>query len=167
VIVLASYDESDFERAVATVSAESSPNLLAERLGIEWDYLGWLALGVAEEVLREEEPDTAGEPDGTVVAFCAEAFTAGFLIGSFLPPAAVPRGRLLPLAVDNVQQRGRHAVIADHCDLSSVARLETMYSAALVESLPAREEDDRNALRQPVTRIFESGLATGLALSSL
>lgn len=165
--VLASYDENDFERAVATVSGEASPHVLAERLGIEWDYLGWLALGVAEEVLREHEPDAAVEPEPHVVAYCAEAFTAGFLIGSFLPPDAVPRGRLLPLAVDGVQKRGRHAVIADHCDLSSVARLETMYSAALVESMPLGPDDDAGQFEQPVTRIFESGLATGLALATL
>jgi hypothetical protein len=31
--------------------------------------------------------------------------------------------------------RGRHAVIADHCDLASVARIEDVYAGALVESL--------------------------------
>jgi hypothetical protein len=164
-VSVASYDERDFERAVETVGRESSPQRLAERLGIEWDYLGWLALGVAEEVLRESEPDAGAEPP--VVAFCAEAFTAGLLIGAFLSPGAAPRGRLLPLAVDSVQKRGRHAVIADHCDLSSVARLETVYAAALLEAAPLDDDDDAEALRRPVTRIFESGLATGLVLGSL
>ena len=68
-------------------------------------------------------------------------------------------------AVDAVQERGRHAVIADHCDLASVARLETVYSDALVESMAVAEEE-REALRSPVTRIFEAGLAVGLELGS-
>jgi hypothetical protein len=64
-----------------------------------------------------------------------------------------------------VQERGRHAVIADHCDLASVARLETVYSGALVASM-AVPEDERDALLSPVTRIFEAGLAVGLELGS-
>jgi hypothetical protein len=64
-----------------------------------------------------------------------------------------------------VQERGRHAVIADHCDLAGVARLETVYADALVESidLPGAEGE---ALRAPVTQIFEAGLAVGLALAA-
>ena len=72
---------------------------------------------------------------------------------------------MLAAAVDTVQERGRHAVIADHCDLASVARLETVYSDALVESM-AVAADEREALRSPVTRIFEAGLAVGLELGS-
>ena len=56
-------------------------------------------------------------------------------------------------------------MIADHCDLASVARLETVYSDALVESMAVAEEE-REALRSPVTRIFEAGLAVGLELGS-
>ena len=68
-------------------------------------------------------------------------------------------------AVDLVQGRGRHAVIADHCDLASVARLETVYSEALVESMSV-DEAEREELRAPVTRVFEAGLAVGLDLGS-
>jgi hypothetical protein len=56
-------------------------------------------------------------------------------------------------------------VIADHCDLASVARLETVYSDALVGSMAVAEEE-RDALRLPVTRIFEAGLAVGIELGS-
>ena len=68
-------------------------------------------------------------------------------------------------AVDTVQARGRHAVIADYCDLASVARLETVYADALVESMP-RSEAERDPLRLLMTRIFEAGLAVGLELAS-
>jgi hypothetical protein len=104
------------------------------------------------------------EARGQVVSFGGEAFTAGFLIGMHLP--RVPRGaERLAVAVDAVQVRGRHAVIADHCDLASVAQLETVYAAALVESMPA-DVGDQDVLLPQVTRIFEAGLAVGLETGS-
>jgi hypothetical protein len=158
----ASFHESDFERAVNVVAGGVSPSALAERLGVEWDYLAWLAIGVAEEVLAE-----LGEHD-RAVANGAEAFTCGFLIGAYLPwnPARKRRGSMLPWAVERVRQRGRHAVIADYCDLAVVARVETIYAEALVETLGVKREE-QILLELPVTRLFESGLATGLVLGDL
>jgi hypothetical protein len=63
-----------------------------------------------------------------------------------------------------VQERGRHAVIADHCDLASVARVETVYSEALAESMDVPDADAVQ-LTSSLTRIFEAGLAVGLGLS--
>ena len=100
-----------------------------------------------------------------VVSYGGEAFTAGFLIGVHLPDEPSLDADLLGAAVDAVQERGRHAVIADHCDLAGVARLETVYSDALVESMQV-DAGEREALRSPVTRIFEAGLAVGLELGS-
>ncbi len=154
------YEGGDFDRAVALVSSEPSPRALVERLGIDWDYLSWLALDASAAVLGER-----GEARGLVVSHAAEAFTAGFLIGVHLggEPRSLPQR--LGEAVDIVQGRGRHAVIADHCDLASVARLETVYSEALVESMSV-DEAEREELRAPVTRVFEAGLAVGLELGS-
>jgi hypothetical protein len=156
------YGAADFDRAVALVSAEPSPRALVERLGLEWDQVGWLAVDASATVLGAVE-----ERRGAVVAYGGEAFTAGLLIGAHVRGEVVSgvsrtRSRL-SRAVDAVQERGRHAVIADHCDLASVARLETVYADALVESmgLPAT---DGEALRVPVTSIFETGLAVGLEL---
>ncbi|MDQ3067589.1 MAG: hypothetical protein M3R12_10640 [Actinomycetota bacterium] len=149
----------DFDRAVASVSAEPSPQALIERLGLDWEYLSWLALDAAATVLGEHE-----ERRGVVVSYGGEAFTAGFLIGVHLPAPPRPDPERLAAAVDAVQERGRHAVIADHCDLASVAQLETVYAGALLESMAI---DGRDAdLLSPVTRIFEAGLAVGLELSS-
>ena len=158
--VLRSYDADDFDRAVALVSLEPSPRALIERLGLDWAYLEWLALDAAATVLGERE-----EGRGVVVSYGGEAFTAGFLIGVHLPEEPRLEADLLGEAVDTVQKRGRHAVIADHCDLASVARLETLYSDALVESM-AVAAHEREPLRSPVTRIFEAGLAVGLELQS-
>jgi hypothetical protein len=154
------FEGGDFGRAVARVNADPSPRALVERLGIDWDYLSRLALDAAAVVLAEQE-----ERRGEVVSYTAEAFTAGFLIGMHLvgEPRAKPK-RLGP-AVDAVQVRGRHAVIADHCDLASVARLETLYSEALVESMELTPPEP-DALRAPVTRAFETGLAVGVELGS-
>jgi hypothetical protein len=155
------FDAGDFERAVAFVSAEPSPEALVARLGIDWDYLTWLALDASATVLGE-----SAERRGEVVAFGGEAFTAGFLIGARLATRSedcVPGTQSrLSRAVDSVQERGRHAVIADHCDLASVARIETVYSEALAESM---DVPDAVELTSALTRIFEAGLAVGLGLS--
>ena len=158
--MLGSFDAADFDRAVALVSVEASPQALVERLGFDWEYLEWLALDASAAVLGEH-----AEERGVVVSYGGEAFTAGFLIGVHLREELRLEAALLAAAVDAVQERGRHAVIADHCDLASVARLETVYSDALVESMAVAEEE-REALRSPVTRIFEAGLAVGLELGS-
>jgi hypothetical protein len=154
------YEAADFDRAVAVVSAEPSPRRLVELLGVDWHYLGWLALDAAATVLGEHD-----ERRGQVVSYGGEAFTAGFLIGMHLPPQPPRLADGLGAAVDAVQVRGRHAVIADHCDLASVAHLETVYSGALVESMPL-DAGDQDVLRPQVTRIFEAGLAVGLELGS-
>jgi hypothetical protein len=159
-----SFEAGDFDRVVAFVSAERSPQALVERLGVDWEYLGWLALDASAAVLGGLE-----EGRGAVVAYGGEAFTAGFLIGVHLAPpdeaGLDPAARDLSRAVDAVQERGRHAVIADHCDLASVARLETLYAAALVQSMDVHGLDG-DTLRTPVTQIFEAGLAVGLQLGS-
>ena len=150
----------DFERAVAVVGADPSPRALVERLGIDWEYLSWLALDAAAAVLGEQE-----ERRGAVLSHTGEAFTAGFLIGVHLGGEPGAEAGRLSSAVDHVQERGRHAVIADHCDLASVARLETVYSEALVESM-GLAGDEREVLLSPVTRVFETGLAVGLEVGS-
>ncbi|HUH16158.1 MAG TPA: hypothetical protein VML35_09765 [Gaiellaceae bacterium] len=155
------YAAADFDRAVALVGAEPSPRVLVERLGLDWDELAELAREAAEAVL--------GGTTALVVSYGGEAFTAGFLIGAHLPErteACVYQTQSpLAAAAGAVQERGRHAVIADHCDLESVARLETVYAGQLVESMDVAA-DGREPLRAPLTRIFEAGLAVGLAVSS-
>lgn len=155
--MIASYDERDFERALAVVGGARPPQELAEQLGVDWDYVTWIAVDAAAAVLSEG----GGDPKGRAVAYGGEAFTAGLLIGAFLPAEPAAAGTPLPAAVERVQKRGRHAVIAEHCDLTSVARFETVYSGQLVESM-----EDSADLIGPVTRIFEAGLAVGLELGS-
>ena len=115
--VSAGYEVRDFERAVALVSAEPSPEALVERLGLDWEYVAWLAHDASESVVGAH-----AERRGVVVSYGGEAFTAGFLIGVHLHERPVPEPAKLTAAVDLVQERGRHAVIADHCDLASVAQ---------------------------------------------
>ena len=154
------FERADFDRAVALVSGEPSPQALVDRLGLDWEYVAWLALDASAAVLGEH-----AERRGVVVSYGGEAFTAGLLIGVYLHERPVPEPAKLTAAVDLVQERGRHAVIADYCDLASVARLENVYAGALVESLDVAEADAEE-LRSPLTRIFEAGLAVGLELGS-
>jgi hypothetical protein len=158
----ANYVDTDFRRAMDVVGASIVPSDLAEGLGVEWDYLAWLGIGVAEDVLGPLSDRLESVANG------AEAFTAGFLIGAYLPEGSVPRkrGNMVPWAVEHVRQRGRHAVIADYCDLDTVARFEQVYAEALVEAIDA-PEFERAVLQGPVTVLFESGLATGLVLGDL
>jgi hypothetical protein len=155
------YAAADVDRAVALVGAEPFPRVLVERLGLDWDELAAVAREAAEAVL--------GTEPALVVSYGGEAFTAGFLIAAYLPErtdACVYQTQSpLATAADAVQERGRHAVIADHCDLESVARLETVYAGQLVESMDVAA-GEREALRAPLTRIFEAGLAVGLAAGS-
>jgi hypothetical protein len=150
------YVEADFERAAAVVASDPSPRELVQRLGIDWEFLTWLGLGLAAE-LAPPVAATAG----------AEAFSAGFLLGAYvrrgsLDVVADQEDTRLPWAVEAVRRRGRHAVIADHCDLAAVARIETAYAEALADGLGLTHD---RPLREAVTRLFESGLATGLVLS--
>ena len=148
------YAETDFERAAALVAEAPSPVELVQRLGIDWEFLIWLGLGLAAEVAPE-----GAEAGG------AEAFNAGFLIGAYLRRGgfAVVSDRedtRLPWAVDAVRRRGRHAIIADYCDLATVAAIESAYSDVLAGQYGVEA-------RAIVTRLFESGLATGLVLDDV
>lgn len=157
----AGYTEADFARAVEIVGRTGSLAVVVERLGIEWDYLSWLALGVAEEVLGRS---TDALPEA--LANGAEAFTAGLLIGVHLPERREQPddlGLRVPWAVDAVRDRGRHAIIAGHCDLETISSLEKVYSGALVEALQLPERR-MTGLEAAFTRLLESGLATGLVL---
>jgi hypothetical protein len=158
----ATYLDADFRRAMDIVGTAAVPSALATGVGIDWDYLAWLGIGVAEEILGELGDQLDAVANG------AEAFTAGFLIGIYLPARATGQsfGMLLSHAVDEVRNRGRHAIIADYCDLESVARFEEIYAEALIEQVEGGEHE-RAALLGPVTTLFESGLASGLALHEL
>ena len=155
----ANYVDDDFRRAMDIVGAAFQPSELARQIGVDWDYLAWLGIGVAEEALGSLSERLEAVAGG------AEAFTAGFLIGAYLPQGARLRGRgdTVAWAVERVRERGRHAVIAEYCDLDTVARFEQVYAQALVDGADVPELD-RDELRGPLTLLFESGLATGLVL---
>lgn len=155
------YGAADFARAVERVSGEPRPAALTEPFGIDWDYVAWIGLGFADELV---EPG-AVERD-RLVGNGAEAYAAGFLIGLYLPgERGAALGDGVPAAVESVRERGRHAVIADHCDLAAVAEFETVYADSLVSAL---ELDPEQRVRHtaPLTQLFESGLATGLVLGA-
>ena len=65
---------------------------------------------------------------------------------------------VLVRAVRAVAAWGRHALIAQHCDLGDVASVENAFAAELSSGLDGGEE-----LRRLLVRLYESGLATGLA----
>lgn len=158
----AGYTEADFARAIEIVGRRGTPPAVAEGIGIEWDYLSWVALGIAEAVVEASE---SASPD--VLAGGAEAFTAGLLIGAHLPERRNPPdnlGRQLPWAVDEVHERGRQAIIAEHCHPQTVATLQVIYTATLIETLLPAERRN-SGLDAAYTQALEVGLATGLVLT--
>jgi hypothetical protein len=71
------YEEGDFHRAVALVSAEPSPEALVQRLGLDWGTSPGSPLDASATVLGGH-----AEQQGVVVSYGGEAFRAGLLIGS-------------------------------------------------------------------------------------
>jgi hypothetical protein len=158
----ANYVDDDFRRAMDIVGSAFQPSELAQGIGVDWDYLAWLGIGISEEVLGPLSERLEAVANG------AEAFAAGFLIGAYLSDGARQRSRgdTVAWAVERVRERGRHAIIADYCDLDTVARFEQVYAEALVAGLDLPELE-RGELHAPVTILFESGLATGLVLGEV
>ena len=92
----------------------------------------------------------------------AAAFVAGFLCG-----VGVDDGRTTDAgdaadriagAARTVSERGRHAIIAEHCDLTAVSSLENAFADELSSDL-----DERGRVRPLLVYLYECGLAVGLA----
>jgi hypothetical protein len=91
------------------------------------------------------------------------AFVTGFLSGVGLHQGHSTRrgeaANVIARAARAVAARGRHAIIADHCDLSTIASLEIAFAAEL--SLGLEESEQASTL---LMSLYESGLAVGLAV---
>ncbi len=61
-----------------------------------------------------------------------------------------------------IKSRGRHAVIADRCDLHAVAVIERAYAQELAAQIDGLSDDEDERLRGSLVRLFEAGLALGL-----
>jgi hypothetical protein len=61
-----------------------------------------------------------------------------------------------------IKSRGRHAVIAEHCDLAAVAAIEREYAHELAGQVRGVADEDADRLRDALIRLFEGGLALGL-----
>lgn len=155
------YTDADLARAVEIVWREPSFAPVVEALGIEWDYLVWLALGVAQESLGRATDELS-----EALANGAEAFTAGLLIGVHLPErrnTPIDLGLSVAWAIDVVRERGRRAIIAEHCTPRTIAVLEDAVAGALSAELRLREPLS-GGLGATCSRLVETGLATGLVL---
>jgi hypothetical protein len=95
---------------------------------------------------------------------CSAAFTAGVLLALSLRKAdSADVDRMwLSDGASAVKVRGRHAVIAEHCDLSAVAAIEREYAHELTSQIHGLTDEDADRLRGIVVRLFEAGLALGL-----
>ena len=135
------------------------PELVAwlERQGFDAELVLFAGRAAAAAVLRRE---SEVEPQGA-----AGAFLIGFFAGvSLFEATSQPRSRgdtadSLASAAAAVAERGRHALIADHCDLAEVVEVETRVAQSVTGEVVG---DDH----QIVARLFESGLATALAIAA-
>ena len=123
--------------------------------GFDAELMRFVGQCAAHEALRS--PGAAGADVGKA----ATAFLSGFVCGLCMRDAfrdeSLPPADALTKAFAVVGARGRHAVIADHCDLSAVADVETRFVDAVTDGLGVEE-------RSELVRLFESGLATGLVV---
>jgi hypothetical protein len=147
--MLASFDDVDFERAVAASVDVAAARRRLEAGGLDWDFLCYVGVGLATDLVPAGSASDRGA--------AADAFVAGFLIAVTL---VAPVHADVSRAVDVVGARGRHSLIADYCDLAAAARFETTYAAALAEAVGLGAAEDA------LVRLFESGLATGFALGT-
>ena len=159
------YTEADLAEAAQALAepAEGSLLLQAEALGIDPEVLLRVAVGTAGLQLDQESGFGRALPQGTI------SFMIGFLMGIWLErradgPRELDVARLLPTAAQMISRRGRHAVIADCCDLSGVALAEQECAETLAAQVDDLAGEHRAQLRDTLVRLFESGLATGLAL---
>ena len=133
------------------------PELIAwlRELGFEPDLVLFAArCAVGGAVARSPVTDPAGDR-------ATAAFLAGFVSGICVHEAPAPEtdtADVLVRAVRAVAAWGRHALIAQHCDLGAVASVENAFAVELSSGLDGGEE-----LRRLLVRLYESGLATGLA----
>lgn len=149
----------DFDAEMVTRAASAAADIdaigrLARQVGYQPSELVMLAEGAARSV--EERHGL-----GVAVTCGASAFLHGLLVGRRLTPAGPQPTRCLAEAVDAVIARGRHAVIADHCDLAGVAEAARDCAIGLpaVHAAPA---DARAEIGYEI--LFERGLALSLAL---
>lgn len=146
---LRDFSELDFVSALHRL-----PTVSEDRL----ERLIFAALSLAAAELTDSEGIEAGVFQG------AAAFAAGVLLAVALrggEAADIDRIWLSGSAAE-IKSRGRHAVIADHCDLRAVAKIERAYAHELATQLPGFTDDEDDRLRAALVRLFEAGLALGL-----
>lgn len=120
---------------------------------IRFDPSDVVALGAtAAEVLARSAPEFFDGRDGTA------AFVYGLMVGHRLASPHLLPERSLWAAADAVGERGRCAVIADHCDLGAVGTVERRCS----DTLLGEGADTR--VRTFYESLFEIGLAVSLAV---
>jgi hypothetical protein len=159
------YTEADLAAAAQALGGAPDESLLvhAEGLGVDPEILLRVAVGTAGLQLDQESGFGGALTQGTI------SFMIGFLIGLWLEARAdgtvsIPAADLLPTAARMVSQRGRHAVIAESCDLNAVALAERECGRTLAAQAGSVADRHRKLLEDALVRLFESGLATGLAL---
>jgi hypothetical protein len=134
------------------------------------DLLAWLATwGLDPELVCFAAHALASDLGVAAVVAEPTDLTASFLTGFYFgicvhegasPRAAAPDATLAA-ALAAVTARGCQAIIADHCDLAAVASVETSVADAICE-----DEAVDETVRALVVRLFELGLATGLAAAT-
>src|SRR4051812_45969914 len=121
---LGDFTETDVERASALLPSAGSISRLM-----------FAAIGLASTEVEAAGVDAA-------VFEGAEAFVDGILLALALREGeAVDLDRLwLSEGSAEIKTRGRHAVIAEHCDLLSVAEIERTYADELSKQVEGLDE---------------------------
>lgn len=147
-------------RGVDAVALAMTPPFSA---AIAWvGSRGAAVLEVAEQFARRALG--AEDPDPTAVGRGMTAYTAGIVTGARLRGREVglPDDGALLEAVGTAGRRGTQRVVAEHCDLASVAAAEQLCASTLGRGV----SDPEGRLPKALHQLFEEGLAVGLTLAA-
>lgn len=154
-------------RSRQTVDRDEQLRRFVERLDDVGDgdaLLTWVGAQGLDAQLVCLTANCAAAATAPTVAYGPAAFLTGFLAALCRSEGVTRRvadtSELLARATRTVALRGRHALIAEHCDLGDVARLEDEVG----EELATRERESGQLTR--LVCLFESGLAVGLAATA-
>ena len=138
------------------VEIDSVPLAWLRELGLDPNVIIFTARCAVAGVLTRL-PATEPVGDRATAAFLA-GFLCGLSVYERQATFAADAVDAIARAARAVSERGRHAIIAEHCDLSAVASLENAFAAELADDL-----DEREQVRPLLVYLYECGLAIGLA----
>lgn len=157
-------DVSQIPMRIAEIGGSDEILAWLEGRRLDSELIRFAATVVSAQML-ENEPALAEETSRAAAAFLTGFVAAVCLSNEGAITTTFDTAGLLARASALVARRGRHAVIADRCDLSAVAEIEEGVALELLRASSIHGALARRQFFKALVRLFESGLATGLVMT--